>query len=101
MSGKKEWWDTGEFTFFRLPRAVIDNKKYAALSGDAKLLYALLVNRLSLSASNGWRDGAGEGFVAAGGSWRGRCSAVVRRAHLSWRKLAEVRPRKSLVGSCR
>ena len=63
MSGKKEWWDTGEFTFFRLPRAVIDNKKYAALSGDAKLLYALLVNRLSLSASNGWRDGAGEVFL--------------------------------------
>ena len=63
MAGKTDWWDAGEFTFFRLPRAIIENEKYAALSGDAKLLYALLLNRISLSAANGWRDGAGEIFL--------------------------------------
>ena len=63
MAGKTDWWDAGEFTFFRLPRAIMENQKYAALSGDAKLLYALLLNRVSLSAANGWRDGAGDVFV--------------------------------------
>ena len=63
MAGKTDWWDAGEFTFFRLPRAIIENEKYAVLNGDAKLLYALLLNRISLSAANGWRDGAGEIFL--------------------------------------
>lgn len=47
---------TGEekFTFFRLPKCLVDNVCFAELSGDAKLLYAFFLDRVSLSKK--WMD---------------------------------------------
>lgn len=40
--------------FLKLPKAMFANEKYRKLSSDAKLAYALLYDRLSLSKLNGW-----------------------------------------------
>ena len=47
---------TGEeqFTFFKLPKCLIDDACFLGLSIDAKLLYAIFLDRVSLSIKNGW-----------------------------------------------
>ncbi len=45
-----------QFSFFRIPRDLIKNPKFEKLSTDAKLLYGLLLDRMSLSRKNGWLD---------------------------------------------
>lgn len=40
--------------FLKIPKAMFANKSYRSLSSDAKLTYALLYDRLSLSKLNGW-----------------------------------------------
>ena len=39
--------------FLQIPKAMFANETYRRLSSDAKLAYALLYNRLSLSKLNG------------------------------------------------
>lgn len=43
-------------SFYRLPRQLIYNSQFSRLSCEAKLLYCLLLDRLSLSMANGWFD---------------------------------------------
>ena len=45
-----------QFSFFRIPRVLVKDKRFAGLSSDAKLLYGLLLDRMGLSMSNGWVD---------------------------------------------
>lgn len=48
---------TGEeqFTFFKLPKCLIDDACFWGLSIDAKLLYAIFLDRVSLSIKmDGW-----------------------------------------------
>ncbi len=40
--------------FLKIPKSLFANPKYKSLSSDAKLSYALLYDRLSLSKQNGW-----------------------------------------------
>lgn len=44
------------FSFYRIPRVLITGEKYRGLSTDAKLLYGLMLDRMGLSAKNGWYD---------------------------------------------
>lgn len=46
--------DTVTEQFLRLPMALLANPKYNAMSLEAKFVYALLLDRLSLSQKNGW-----------------------------------------------
>ena len=49
--------DEGEqYTFYRLPKALITDSYFKHLSTDAKLLYGLMLDRLSLSVKNNWID---------------------------------------------
>ena len=45
--------ETG-FAFFKLPQFLLTNSRFKKLSSDAKLIYSAMLNRLSLSAQNGW-----------------------------------------------
>lgn len=56
---------TGEeqFTFFKLPKCLIDDACFCGLSIDAKLLYAIFLDRVSLSIKNGWVDENGRVFI--------------------------------------
>ena len=51
------------FSFFRIPRELIKGERYKDLSTDAKLLYGLLLDRMSLSAKNGWYDELGRVYI--------------------------------------
>lgn len=42
--------------FYRMPKMLICDKKYRELSSNAKLLYAIILDRASLSESNAWID---------------------------------------------
>ena len=45
-----------QFAFFRIPKALIQEARFKELSTDAKLLYGLMLDRMSLSMKNGWLD---------------------------------------------
>jgi len=44
--------------FYRIPRKLVTGERFKQLSTDAKLLYGLLLDRMGLSAKNGWYDSA-------------------------------------------
>lgn len=48
--------ESGEFSFYQLPKALFTSERYADTSTDAKILYALLIDRMHLSAKNGFAD---------------------------------------------
>ena len=45
--------ESDQFSFFRIPKALFTEKEFACLSTDAKLLYGILLDRISLSKKNG------------------------------------------------
>ena len=45
-----------QFTFYRLPKALITDKRFKDVSNNAKLLYGLMLDRMGLSAKSGWFD---------------------------------------------
>ena len=60
--GKEEVFDyyygteAEQFSFFRIPRVLIQDSRFKQVSTDAKLLYGLMLDRMSLSMKNGWLD---------------------------------------------
>ena len=55
--------DLIKFDFFKVPKSLFANPKYIKMSSDAKLTYALLYDRLSLSKQNNWINGDGEVYL--------------------------------------
>ena len=51
------------FTFYRTPKIFYTDKKYKLLSSDAKILYGIMFDRMSLSAKNGWCDDDGKIYI--------------------------------------
>ena len=43
-----------QFSFYRVPRLLIKDERFKGLSSDVKLLYGLMLDRMSLSMKNGW-----------------------------------------------
>lgn len=52
-----------KFHFTRLPEPLIKDPRYKMLSGNVKILYSLMLDRLSLSRMNGWVDKKGRVFI--------------------------------------
>ena len=44
------------FSFYRIPRQLVTGAEFCDLSTDAKLLYGMMLDRMGLSARNGWYD---------------------------------------------
>ena len=60
------YFDYGEerrFSFLQVPKLLLTEKRYHDLSGDAKILYSLMLDRLELSRKNGWYDERGHPFI--------------------------------------
>lgn len=55
--------ESGQFSFFRIPRQLVSGETFRRVSTDAKLLYGLLLDRMGLSAKNGWYDELGRVFI--------------------------------------
>ncbi len=45
-----------QFSFYRIPKALFTEPCYRGVSMEAKVLYGLLLDRMGLSARNGWMD---------------------------------------------
>lgn len=52
-----------QFSFYRIPKALFTDKKFKELSTDAKVLYGLLLDRMSLSLKNHWLDADGKVYI--------------------------------------
>ena len=48
--------DADQFTFFRIPKLLFTDSRFSKVSIEAKVLYGLLLDRMSLSVKNGWVD---------------------------------------------
>ena len=48
--------EADRYSFYRVPKALIKVDLFEKMSGDAKLLYAVLLDRMNLSLKNGWQD---------------------------------------------
>ena len=62
------------FSFYRIPKLLFQDSRFQPLSTDAKTLYGILLDRMSLSARNGWLDKAGRVFT----------SILCRRCRIHW-----------------
>ena len=51
------------FSFFRIPKALFQEQRFQDLSTDAKTLYGILLDRVPLSAKNGWIDEQNRVFI--------------------------------------
>ena len=45
-----------EYLFYKVPQMLFTDKRFSKISSDAKLLYSLFLNRMSLSRKNGMFD---------------------------------------------
>lgn len=45
-----------QFSFFRLPKILIRDARFKKISSDAKILYGIMLDRMSLSRENKWMD---------------------------------------------
>ena len=48
--------EADQFTFYRIPKQLFTNSYFRDLSTDAKVLYGLMLDRISLSVKNHWVD---------------------------------------------
>ena len=55
--------ESEQFAFYRIPRQLVTGSYFKNLSTDAKLLYGLLLDRMSLSMKNGWYDEQGRVYI--------------------------------------
>lgn len=45
-----------QFSFYRIPKVLFTDPQFKPLSTDAKVLYGILLDRMSLSVKNHWLD---------------------------------------------
>ena len=55
--------EADRYSFYRVPKALIKVDLFEKMSGDAKLLYAVLLDRMNLSLKNGWQDENGNTYI--------------------------------------
>ena len=48
--------EADQFSFYRLPKVLFTDSRFSKLSAEAKILYGLMLDRMSLSIKNGWID---------------------------------------------
>ena len=51
------------FSFYRIPKLLFQDSRFQPLSTDAKTLYGILIDRMSLSFKNEWFDKKGRVFI--------------------------------------
>lgn len=52
-----------QYAFYRTPKVFYTDERFRGLSSDAKTVYGILLDRVSLSAKNGWFDDEGRVYV--------------------------------------
>lgn len=52
-----------QFSFFRIPKVLFTDKQFENISTDAKVLYGMMLDRVSLSVKNDWLDEEGRVYI--------------------------------------
>ena len=52
-----------QYAFYRIPKVLMRDPVFKRLSLEAKFLYGMMIDRLVLSAKNGWKDEAGRIYI--------------------------------------
>lgn len=52
-----------QFSFYRIPKVLFTEEHFRSVSAEAKVLYGLLLDRMSLSCKNGWLDKEGRVYI--------------------------------------
>ncbi len=52
-----------QYSFYRIPKVLFTDSRFRGVSVEAKVLYGLLLDRMSLSIKNGWVDGNGRVYI--------------------------------------
>ena len=52
-----------QFSFIRIPKAMLTEKIFSSLSLQAKMLYGILLDRMGLSMKNGWFDSENKVYI--------------------------------------
>lgn len=52
-----------QFSFYRIPKVLFTEERFRSVSAEAKVLYGLLFDRMSLSCKNGWLDKEGRVYI--------------------------------------
>ena len=55
--------EADQFSFYRIPKVLFTEERFKSISAEAKVLYGLLLDRMSLSARNGWLDEEGRVYI--------------------------------------
>ena len=55
--------ESEQFSFYRVPRLLIKDARFKKLSSDAKLLYGLMLDRMSLSIKHEWVDEKNRAYI--------------------------------------
>ena len=55
--------EADQYTFIKIPRLLIKDSRFKKLSTEAKLLYSLMLDRMSLSIKNGWIDEENRAYI--------------------------------------
>ena len=55
---------TQQFAFYRIPKVLFTDARFQGISTEGKVLYGLLLDRVSLSRDNGWIDEERMGYEA-------------------------------------
>ena len=55
--------EAGQYTFYRIPKALFTEKQFQALSCEAKVLYGMMLDRMGLSIRNQWFDSQGRAYI--------------------------------------
>ena len=56
-------YEAEQFSFYRIPKLLFTDSRFAGISTDARLLYGILLDRMSLSMKNGWHDDQGRVYI--------------------------------------
>ncbi|MFV0518857.1 MAG: replication initiator protein A [Lachnospirales bacterium] len=55
--------ESESYSFYRIPKLLVTDKRFTNVSIDAKFLYGLMLDRMGLSMKNGWLDKDNKVFI--------------------------------------
>ena len=55
--------ESDQYSFYRIPKLLFKNEYFKNLSSDAKILYGLMLDRMSLSIKNQWFDEQNRAYI--------------------------------------
>lgn len=55
--------ESEQYSFYRIPKTLFTDSRFREVSVEAKVLYGLLLDRMALSAKNGWLDAEGRVYI--------------------------------------